>query len=102
MENLNIVIAMLLALMVCAIVTPLLIPFLRKQAGQNIREEGPKEHQAKAGTPSMGGIAIVAGILAGGLGVGGRFGKESLIMAVGLLIFAGVGDLFDCKEIALL
>ena len=99
MENLNIVIAMLLALMVCAIVTPLLIPFLRKQAGQNIREEGPKEHQAKAGTPSMGGIAIVAGILAGGLGVGGRFGKESLIMAVGLLIFAGVGFLDDYLKI---
>ena len=30
------------------------------QIGQFIREEGPKSHQAKAGTPTMGGVLIVA------------------------------------------
>ena len=35
------------------------IPFLhRLKFGQQIREEGPKEHQKKAGTPTMGGIMI--------------------------------------------
>jgi len=33
------------------------------QIGQHIREEGPKSHHAKAGTPTMGGILIVASII---------------------------------------
>ena len=32
----------------------------RKEFGQNIREEGPKGHQTKAGTPTLGGIVILA------------------------------------------
>lgn len=36
------------------------IPWLRKiRFGQSIREEGPKEHFKKAGTPTMGGIVII-------------------------------------------
>lgn len=39
---------------------PLLIPELHKlKFGQSIREEGPKSHQAKSGTPTMGGIMII-------------------------------------------
>src|SRR6185369_968685 len=33
------------------------------QIGQQIREEGPVSHQPKAGTPTMGGLIILAGIL---------------------------------------
>ncbi len=33
------------------------------QIGQQIREEGPASHQSKAGTPTMGGIIILAGVL---------------------------------------
>ena len=40
--------------------TKCLIPILqRMHTGQNIREDGPQSHLAKAGTPSMGGIAII-------------------------------------------
>lgn len=35
--------------------------------GQQIRADGPAEHSAKAGTPTMGGVAIVAGFVAGWL-----------------------------------
>ena len=35
----------------------------RLQIGQYIREEGPQAHKAKAGTPTMGGVLILAGIL---------------------------------------
>ena len=49
-------VAMLLAL----VGTPLLISFFRRRGfGQPIREEGPSSHQMKAGTPTMGGTAIV-------------------------------------------
>ncbi len=33
--------------------------------GQSIREEGPQGHQAKAGTPTMGGLAIIVGLIVG-------------------------------------
>ncbi|MBQ4181359.1 MAG: hypothetical protein II617_03270, partial [Firmicutes bacterium] len=40
----------------CALLTYLLLPVLRRlKAGQAIREDGPKAHLAKAGTPTMGG-----------------------------------------------
>ena len=45
------------------IFTNLELPLLRKlHAGQSIREEGPEAHQAKSGTPTMGGIAIILAI----------------------------------------
>jgi phospho-N-acetylmuramoyl-pentapeptide-transferase len=43
----------------CLFLAPKFIEFLRRnQFGQNIREEGPEGHQAKAGTPTLGGIII--------------------------------------------
>lgn len=42
------------------ILAPLLIPLLRRMKfGQQIRDEGPKSHLKKAGTPTMGGIIII-------------------------------------------
>ncbi len=35
------------------------------RVGQPIREEGPKQHATKAGTPTMGGIAIVVAVATG-------------------------------------
>ena len=48
-----------------------LVPFLRRlKLGQTIREEGPAWHQGKQGTPTMGGLMFIAGIvLAVALGV---------------------------------
>ena len=46
-----------------AILSRCIIPILRaKKAGQPIREEGPKSHFCKAGTPTMGGIAFIMAI----------------------------------------
>jgi phospho-N-acetylmuramoyl-pentapeptide-transferase len=47
------------ALLMCLFLSPKFIEFLRnREFGQNIREEGPRAHQKKAGTPTMGGIII--------------------------------------------
>ncbi len=41
-----------------------MIPYLKKlKVGQTIREEGPKWHQSKGGTPTMGGVMMLAGLL---------------------------------------
>lgn len=53
-----------LAFIITVACGPILIPFLKRlKFGQQIREEGPKWHQAKAGTPTMGGIIFILGIL---------------------------------------
>ena len=55
----EILIAGTAALLMCVFLSPKFIQFLRKREfGQHIREEGPSEHQSKAGTPTMGGIII--------------------------------------------
>src|SRR6185437_16167841 len=56
--------ASLTALFTGLIVGPLVINRLREfQIGQYIREAGPKAHQKKAGTPTMGGLLIVISIV---------------------------------------
>ena len=43
---------------------PVVIPMLRRlKVGQSIREEGPKSHYAKSGTPTMGGIIIILAVI---------------------------------------
>ncbi len=56
--------ASLTALFTGLIVGPIVINRLREfQIGQYIREEGPKAHQKKAGTPTMGGLLIAISIV---------------------------------------
>ncbi len=57
-------IASLTALFLVLVLGPWMIERLRRlQIGQYIREEGPSAHRAKAGTPTMGGVLILTGIL---------------------------------------
>jgi phospho-N-acetylmuramoyl-pentapeptide-transferase len=56
--------ASLTAMFTGLIIGPLVIERLREfQIGQYIREEGPKAHQKKAGTPTMGGVLIAISII---------------------------------------
>ncbi|MGH3530477.1 MAG: phospho-N-acetylmuramoyl-pentapeptide-transferase [Mycobacterium sp.] len=65
----DILVAVAIALTVSIMLTPTLIRlFTRQGFGHEIREDGPPSHRTKRGTPSMGGVAILAGIWAGYLG----------------------------------
>jgi len=56
--------ASLTALFIGLIIGPAVVGRLREfQIAQYIREEGPKAHQKKAGTPTMGGVLIVVGMI---------------------------------------
>jgi phospho-N-acetylmuramoyl-pentapeptide-transferase len=56
--------AALTALLISLFVGPYVIRWLqRKQVGQMIREDGPKSHFSKAGTPTMGGVLILGAML---------------------------------------
>lgn len=75
--------------------TRLLIDFLtRKQFGQPIREDGPQGHAVKAGTPTMGGIAIVTGAFFGYIAadITNLFGADTSIVftRTGLIVMATI------------
>lgn len=62
----SVLIAAVVAAGFVLITGPFFIPWLHKlKFGQSIREEGPASHQAKSGTPTMGGIMIILGITLG-------------------------------------
>lgn len=83
-----------------ALLTYLEIPFLKRhQFKQYIREEGPKSHQSKSGTPTMGGIAIVVAMLAVVLIMNG-FPTETLVMLAVMMLFALIGFLDDFIKVA--
>jgi phospho-N-acetylmuramoyl-pentapeptide-transferase len=53
------------SLLICVFVGPRFIDYLRvREFGQHIREEGPAGHHGKAGTPTMGGLAVFLAVLA--------------------------------------
>lgn len=61
----RVLIAGLVAMVIAVAVGPQFIEWLRRQSiGQQIREEGPKHHLAKQGTPTMGGLLILAAAVA--------------------------------------
>lgn len=54
-------VSLALAMLICILVTPALINYFQKRGiGQVVRTDGPEPHLKKQGTPTMGGIAIVA------------------------------------------
>jgi phospho-N-acetylmuramoyl-pentapeptide-transferase len=88
------------AFWVAILVTPILIRWLRRRRiGQHIREDGPATHVAKAGTPTMGGMAIVAavvlGYFGGHLGTEVRFGASGSLVVLAVVLFGGIGLVDD-------
>ncbi len=78
--------------------TKALIDWLtRHRIGQPIRDDGPEGHHTKAGTPTMGGVAIVAGAVSGYVVsdlVGGIYTRSGLIV-LATIVGAGIVGLLD-------
>ena len=88
------------AMWVAILATPVLIRWLRsRRIGQPIREDGPASHIVKAGTPTMGGIAIVAGVVLGyaigHIGTEIRFSRTGYLAIMAVVSFGGIGFLDD-------
>jgi phospho-N-acetylmuramoyl-pentapeptide-transferase len=102
----NVLIAGVVGLVVTLLGTPVAIRRLRTVGwGQLIREEGPKAHYEKRGTPTMGGLVILAGAIAGYLlGHIGRQGiyslRDSGVLAMGTIVaLAALGFIDDYIKI---
>jgi phospho-N-acetylmuramoyl-pentapeptide-transferase len=89
-----------IAFWIAILCTPLVMRWAhRREIGQHIREDGPASHQAKAGTPTMGGIAIVgavvAGFLLGHVGREVRFSRTGYLVILAIVTFGVIGFLDD-------
>jgi phospho-N-acetylmuramoyl-pentapeptide-transferase len=87
-----------IALLLAMIGTPLLIRWLRAQGiGQQIREDGPERHFSKAGTPTMGGVAIIGAAVTGYLveHVEGTFTTRGLVAMLAVCASAALGLVDD-------
>ena len=56
--------SVIISFAISVLLGPVVIPFLRRlKVGQTVRNEGPKEHLKKNGTPTMGGILILVSVV---------------------------------------
>ena len=84
--------ASLTALFTGLVIGPLVIDRLREfQIGQYIREEGPKAHQRKAGTPTMGGLLIAIAIVVPTILWADLTNRFVWIAVLSTCAFAGIG-----------
>ena len=87
--------AMVTALIICLILGPFFIRLLKKyQVRENIREEGPATHKKKAGTPTMGGLIILAGIVIPTL-LWANLTNFYVLMVLGVTIWLGALGFLD-------
>ena len=88
------------AFIVCALIGPILIPYLHKlKFGQSIRECGPASHMKKSGTPTMGGLMILAALVLALLW--GSFTPHIIIALVLTLGHALIGFLDDYIKVVM-
>lgn len=98
--NSKIIYAVLIAFTVATIIGPLVIPALRwLKFGQFIREEGPKSHQKKAGTPTMGGIIFIAAAVISMPLMVKNPANEAMVALYAFLAFGFIGFLDDILKI---
>ena len=95
----EILIAGMAAMLITIFLGPKFIEKLReREFGQQIREEGPEGHHAKAGTPTMGGLIIFAAISVPYLVLSDRDTESLAVFGVGLAS-AGLGFADDYIKI---
>ena len=98
--NSKVIIEFVLSLGVSLLLGPLIIPMLHKlKFGQNIREEGPKNHLKKAGTPTIGGLIFITSTIVSMIIMRYKPSDEGMIVMYGMLAFGLIGFLDDMLKI---
>ncbi|MGL4547017.1 phospho-N-acetylmuramoyl-pentapeptide-transferase [Eubacterium aggregans] len=95
------IIAFLVSFLFVWIITPHFLPVLRRlHFGQAIREEGPKSHMKKSGTPTMGGIVIQGGVLFSMIVMMIATGAAVLFPVIVMLFFGLIGFVDDYIKVS--
>lgn len=102
MTNLQIaMISLLIAAIGTMILVPAFLPTLhRLHFGQAIREEGPKSHMKKQGTPTMGGLMIQLAVIIAVLFAALITKKISLFLLVIMLVYGAIGFIDDYIKVS--
>ena len=96
----KIVMAIVISFIVSSILGPIIIPLLPKlKFGQNIRQEGPKSHLKKAGTPTIGGLIFIFATIITMFVMVGNPTDEAMIALYSFVGFGFVGFLDDLLKI---
>jgi phospho-N-acetylmuramoyl-pentapeptide-transferase len=99
MEYFHIIRTIIISFIISLLLGPLIIPILKRlKVGQSIREEGPKSHLSKSGTPTMGGIIIFMALLITVV-TSGLITKDIILLIVSTLGFGLIGFLDDYIKI---
>ncbi len=95
-EHLQILITIAVAFLIVVIMGPVVIPILRRiKAGQSIREDGPQAHMVKAGTPTMGGVMIIASVIVTCISIGRGLNGDMAILLLSFVLCGGIGFFDD-------
>ena len=94
------ILGVLTALVIAFIVGPYLIERLSyHQIGQSVRDDGPKSHLSKAGTPTMGGALILVAIVVSTLLWADLSNRYIWVVLAVTLIFGAVGWVDDYRKV---
>ncbi|AYD40634.1 phospho-N-acetylmuramoyl-pentapeptide-transferase [Clostridium fermenticellae] len=92
--------SVLIAFFISLLEGPIIIPLLhRLKFGQSIREEGPKSHMKKAGTPTMGGIIFILSSFITMFVMIRRTGDEAMVVLYAFVAFGVIGGIDDFLKI---
>ncbi|MCG3142795.1 MAG: Phospho-N-acetylmuramoyl-pentapeptide-transferase [Gammaproteobacteria bacterium] len=98
--TLRAILGMLTALLISLLAGPYVIRGLsRYQLGQSVRDDGPKSHLSKAGTPTMGGLLILLSITLSTLLWGELRNRFVWVVLVTMLAFGAIGWMDDWLKV---
>ena len=94
------ILTFVIGVIIALILGPITIPLLRRlKFGQNIREEGPKSHLKKAGTPTMGGVMFILSTTIVMIIMSDSLTEKGMVALYSLIAFGFIGFLDDLLKI---
>ena len=91
----------IISFFITLILGPIVIPVLQKlKVGQSIRDAGPKSHMSKSGTPTMGGLIMLAAIVITAL-TSGIINRDLFVILFSTVAFGTIGFIDDFIKVVL-
>ncbi|MFA5527592.1 MAG: phospho-N-acetylmuramoyl-pentapeptide-transferase [Peptostreptococcales bacterium] len=98
-QHIQLITIIVISFVITLALGPLFIPLLKRlKAGQSIREEGPKSHWIKSGTPTMGGVMIIIAVLVTSIW---NMDTDLMILIFSLVSFGALGFADDFIKVVL-
>lgn len=98
--TLRAILSTLTALLIAILIGPKMIRYLQTmQIGQTVRDDGPQSHLSKSGTPTMGGLLILAAIVVSGLLWADLTNRYVLVTLFVVVAYGTIGFVDDYRKV---